>query len=180
MLNDELLAQIETYLAANFMEPAPKPPKLPKRSERLDVVAVQHACLSVEHFAAKRKVVPKAKLAERLKQLKETFPQYLLNFIAERGLNEVDVYKRARLSRQIFSKLRTQKGYMPRKRTIIAIAFAMELTLDEAQDLLERGGYSLSPSIKEDVIISFFFENKIYDFFEINEALYHFGFKPLN
>ena len=179
MLNDELLARIETYLAANFMEPAPKPPKPPKRSERFEVVEVKF-CLAVEHFAAKRKVVPKAKLAERLKQLKETFPQYLLNFIAERGLNEVDVYKRARLSRQIFSKLRTQKGYMPRKRTIIAIAFAMELTLDEAQDLLEHGGYSLSPSIKEDVIISFFFENKIYDFFEINEALYHFGFKPLN
>ena len=170
MLNDELLARIETYLAANFMEPVPK-----KKFDRLlGIWEVVCECrISTKYYSTN-------KLAERLKQLKETFPQYLLNFIAERGLNEVDVYKRARLSRQIFSKLRTQKGYMPRKRTIIAIAFAMELTLDEAQDLLEHGGYSLSPSIKEDVIISFFFENKIYDFFEINEALYHFGFKSLN
>lgn len=176
MLNDELLALIETYLAANFIEPAPKCPKPPKR---FDVVEMHCACLSIEHFAAKRKVVPKAELAERLKQLKETFPQYLLNFIAERGLNEVDIYKRANLNRQIFSKLRRQKGYMPRKRTILAIAFAMELTLNETQDLLERGGYSLSEYSKQDVIISFFFENQIYDFFEVNEALYHFGFKPL-
>ena len=151
MLNDELLARIESYIAAHH-------------------VKLGHVCASIDIDA----------LEKELQLIKETFPQYLLNFIAERGLNEVDVYKRARLSRQIFSKLRTQKGYMPRKRTIIAIAFAMELTLDEAQDLLERGGYSLSPSIKEDVIISFFFENKIYDFFEINEALYHFGFKSLN
>jgi len=69
---------------------------------------------------------------------------------------------------------------MPRKRTILAIAFAMELTLDETQDLLKRGGYSLSPSIKEDVIIAFCFDNKIYDLFTVNEALDHYGFKPIS
>ena len=121
-----------------------------------------------------------AAVEERLRLLKLTFPQYLLNFIAERGLNEVDVYKRANLDRRIFSKLRNQKGYMPRKRTIIAIALAMELTLDEAQNLLERGGYSLSEYSKEDVIIAFCFDNKICDLFTVNEALDHYGFKPIS
>ena len=106
MLNDELLARIESYIAAHH-------------------VKLGHVYASIDIDA----------LEKELQLIKETFPQYLLNFIAERGLNEVDVYKRARLSRQIFSKLRTQKGYMPRKRTIIAIAFAMELTLDEAAAL---------------------------------------------
>lgn len=69
---------------------------------------------------------------------------------------------------------------MPRKRTIIAIAFAMELTFDEAQKLLERGGYYLSEFSKEDVIISFCFDNKIYDLFTVNEALDHYGFKPIS
>ena len=121
-----------------------------------------------------------AAVEERLRRIKETFPKYLLDFIAARGLNEVDVYKRANLDRRIFSKLRNQKGYMPRKRTIIAIAFAMELTLDEAQNLLERGGYSLSEYSKEDVIIAFCFDNKIYDLFTVNEALDHYGFKPIS
>ena len=127
MLTKKFLKQIESYIAINFTERTPKK----KISRPLESARV--TC-HVQYMIAP------AKLDERLKQLKETFPQYLLNLIAERGLNEVDVYKRAHLDRRIFSKLRTQKGYMPRKRTILAIAFAMELNRDEAQDLLERGG----------------------------------------
>ena len=114
-----------------------------------------------------------------MRRIKETFPQYLLDFIAERGLNEVDVYKKAQLDRRVFSKLRNEKGYMPGKNTLIAIAFGMELTLDEAEDLLKRAGYYLSDYDKTDVIAKFFLEQKIYDLFEINESLDKHGCKPL-
>lgn len=180
MLTDELLDQLGFYVRVNFIEPAPKRPKRPKPVKGIAWVS-SSVCYSIrESYSRSREPFPKAKLADRLKLLKLTFPQYLLNFIAERGLDEVDVYKRANLDRRIFSKLRNQKGYMPRKRTIIAIAFAMELTLDEAQKLLERGGYYLSEYSKEDVIIAFCFDNKIYDLFTVNEALDHYGFKPIS
>ena len=120
-----------------------------------------------------------AKLEAKLKRIKETFPKYLLRYIAERGLNQVDMYKRAHLDRRVFSKLRNEENYMPSERTIWAVALAMELTLDEALKLFNEAGYTLSDRVKDDVIIKFFFENRIYDIFLINEVLDHYGLKPL-
>lgn len=120
------------------------------------------------------------KLLDRIMGVyKQTFPEYLLEYIAERGLSEVEVYKKAHLDRRLLSKLRNEKDYMPSERTLWAIALAMELNLDEALDLLNKGGYTLTKYNKEDLVIKFFFENQIYDLFLVNEVLDHYGFKPL-
>lgn len=117
---------------------------------------------------------------ERLAQFKKSFCEYLLSYIAARGLDEVDVYKRAHLDRRIFSKIRTAVNYMPSKHTVLAIALALELDIDEAQEFLHKGGFALSPNLRTDVVFSYFFENRIYDLFTINEVLYHYGIKPFN
>jgi hypothetical protein len=44
---------------------------------------------------------------------------------------------------------------MPSKRTAIALAIALELTLEETGDLLKRAGYALSRSQKFDVIVEY-------------------------
>ncbi len=109
----------------------------------------------------------------------ETFAEYLLRFMDERGANPVEVYKRAHLNRRFLSKLRTNRKYKPHKRTLIAIAFGLELSLDEAEDLLDSAGYSFSPYDETDVIAKFFFEQNIHDLFEVNEALDRYGCKIL-
>ena len=120
-----------------------------------------------------------AELEKKLQKIQQTFPQYLLACIAERGLNEVEVYKKAHLDRRVFSKLRNEKDYMPSERTLWAILLAMELNIDEAQEILNEGGFALSYTNKEDVIIRYFFEKRIYDIFLVNEVLDHYGFKPV-
>ena len=60
---------------------------------------------------------------------------------------------------------------MPSKRTIIALAIALELTLEETNDLLKRAGYALSHSQKFDVIVEYFIVSGKYDIFEINEVV---------
>lgn len=99
------------------------------------------------------------------------FSDYLFKLIKEKNLSEVDVYKAAHLDRRVFSKIRNERNYMPAKKTVLAIAFAMKLNFKETNTLLARAGYFLSSGRKEDVIVAYFIENQIYDLFLINEVL---------
>ena len=105
-----------------------------------------------------------------------TFNERLFLLIDRTEQHDSDIYKKARIDRRLFSKIRCNEKYIPSKKTVIALCLALELSRDEADLLLSSAGYSLSPANDYDLIIAFCIDKKIYDFFDINEVLLHFGF----
>ncbi len=158
-MNETLLTQIEAYIEENYSEPVKYSINLSHETwtDRLKN--------RIESFVDNKK--------------EDSFAEHLWKLILEKGKDDVEVYKKAHLDRRLFSKIRTDKGYKPSKSTAVALAIALELEYTETQDLLQRAGYYLSVSSKEDLIIRYFIEHQQYDIFLINEVLYHYGFKPL-
>jgi hypothetical protein len=108
-----------------------------------------------------------------------TFNQTLFRYIDKKGASDSDIYKRAEIDRRHFSKIRSNPEYKPGKNTVIALALALELTKKELDKLLGSAGYSLSDSDTFDLVIQFCLEKKIYNFYDINQALDYFSLNPL-
>ena len=125
---------------------------------------------------AKRKIG--AKLDDIIGNLDEPFSVMLFRLINVTGRKEPEIYNRANIDRRLFSKIKNNADYVPSKSTVLAFAIALELTLDQTEDLLERAGFALSHSRKFDVIIEYFIQNRKYDIFEINEVLFSYD-QPL-
>ena len=120
-----------------------------------------------------------ASLDDLVGDLDEPFSTMLMRLIDAKGYKkDSDVYRKANIDRRLFSKIRSNENYAPSKPTVLALAIALELTLDQTDDLLHRAGFALSRSRKFDVIVEYFIQSGKHDIFEINEVLFNYD-QPL-
>ena len=106
-------------------------------------------------------------LEKRLKKKDISFSYKLFQMIDERGMTYPEVYKAANVTNAVFSKIRTDIKYHPKKNTVLAFAIALKLSIDETEELLKYAGYALTRNDKTDIIVSYFIEKKWYKVMDI-------------
>ena len=158
-----------------------RPSGRPKRKER-ESADILHTGIRADKAApaAKEKrpvtvtgsISPKQSLEEVMRNVEDGFQPTLFRLIDERGMTDPQVYHRANLDRKLFSKIRNDRNYNPKKSTVIALAFALRLNIDETTDLLRRAGYALSPGNLSDIIVEYFIRSGEYDLFKVNAYLF--------
>ncbi len=111
-------------------------------------------------------------LEDLLKHYKgETFQERLFRFMDRTGKSDVEIYKGANLTKQTFSKIK-KPGHIPKKRTVLALAISMELSIDDTKDLLESAGQAFSPSDKVDLAVQYCMDHGIYSILEVERILF--------
>ncbi len=179
----KLVTQARQFLESNYVEPEIEEniPVVPESPKKPGEPKVQFQVWGMDNYdsdniddAMSRLTTETSHriLEELAGNIDMTFVDKLLEHISKRHMRDSEVYKAAQVDRRLFSKIVSDREYKPAKDTCVAFALALRLTLEEAVDLLYRAGYTLSHSSKRDVIIEYFFKEKIYNLNDINDILY--------
>ncbi len=155
--------------------PSPEPPVRPCANAPASKEQNRSASKSFIRRRDKQSSVDNKSLHEYMQTMEKTFAYKLFDLIDERGMTDVQCYKKANVDKKTFSKIKCNPDtYKPSKQTAVAFAIALQLNLDETQELLACAGLTLSRSFTFDKIIRYFIQKEIYDIFIINEALFEF------
>ncbi len=101
----------------------------------------------------------------------DSFRVTLFRFIDTKGFNDVEIYKKARLTRNVFHCIKKTDDYQVSKKTALKCAIALELNCSETEKLLNSAGFSLNHSSPFDLIIMYHLDHHIFDVIRINDVL---------
>jgi len=100
------------------------------------------------------------------------FVRKLFELIEDRGLSNVEVYKKSNIDRKLFSKIQCNENYHPNKNTVLALCIGLELGEEESADLLARADWGFNPDSLTDTIVLWFIRNGEYEISKVNMALF--------
>ena len=109
----------------------------------------------------------------------ETFAGMVARKLSEKNMTDEACARRANLDRRVFGKIRNNEAYKPARQTALALAVALELSLEEAKALLSKSGYAMSHANRADIVVEYCLMSGHTDVYEINEVLFKLGLQQL-
>lgn len=164
-LSKELLSKVESYIDEHYLTV-------------FEAEQLQRLELKQEALYEKDKLQAPSAIEGFTGDLDEPFSALVRRLIDAKGMTDIEVYKRANIDSKLFSAIKTDKVYKPSKRTALALAIALQLSLKETDHFLKRAAFALSHAVKSDVIVEYFIINDKYDIYEINQVLFQYD-QPL-
>lgn len=125
-----------------------------------------------DNYRQKQVDVDELDLYIRQNKSRQTLYNLVNEFMIARGLTSPQVYSRARLSRQDFSRIMNPKKNGVSRIAVYNLAIGLALDHEETKRLLRSAGYAYNKSNMFDVIVMYHIDMKIYDVCDINIALY--------
>ena len=110
-----------------------------------------------------------AELEKALAKREPNFYDYLIYYMDQKHIDkEADLYRKAEISRPVFSKIRSMRetAHRPSKPTVIKLCLALQLTSNQTQEMLHTVGYGMSNASLIDKIIMFFIDHNEFDIFK--------------
>lgn len=173
-LSEKLFSHVKSYIDQNYVDARENFHSKANEnlrygsSRRIEKAMEMDEVCACAPMAASKAFSPK----DMFRDLDAGFTETLLKLIDKSGKKDSEIYKKANLSKQHFSKIRKNPDYRPTKPTAIALALALELSLEDTKDLIGRAGYALTNSSKFDLIIKYFIQQGNYNVVEINIVLF--------
>ena len=178
MLSENIFHSVRSYIDRNYVDADTYSYRIEERKRRAklwsdDAMPVKSCALWSEEEKTESVALPEPlSLEQMLAQEDAGFTETLLKLIDKTGKKDSQIYKKANLSKQHFSKIRNNPQYRPTKPTALALAIALELSLEQTKDLIGRAGFALTNSSKFDLIVRYFIERGNYNITQINLALF--------
>ncbi|MCR5317996.1 MAG: helix-turn-helix transcriptional regulator [Treponema sp.] len=182
---EEITIPLEVYRALTntvqkFME---------SQNKYINFVERTVACLNLiqEYYALKSPEVLSAYFEKTEEELRKSgivvekddkFYDLLRKFRDRAGMEEVDLYTRAGLSKAVFSNIRSGKS-VPKQENVLSLALTLKLSLSETKLLLERAGHAFVPGSIFSKIITDALRQNVGTVDDVNEVLVKNGLEPL-
>ncbi len=164
-IGEKLFSDITSYIYDNYTEETTAYYATKSMCAPIDR---ENACERIPSMAAKS-------LDDMIRLMDKGFADTLFEYIDEKGITDVECYKRANVDKKTFSKIKCNKEYRPSKVTAVSFAIALRLNIDQTNRLLKTAGMSLSRSNLFDVIIEYFITTGNYKtIYDVNDTLYKF------
>ena len=103
---------------------------------------------------------------------RETWKEMLIRLMQSKRLSCEQCAKRANIPSDYLRKLCSDEGIVPSKYTALALAAALELSVDETREMPAKLGFTWQRCDLFEAITEFFIDKGIYDVHRVNLALF--------